>query len=162
MFMHGGWLHILSNMAFLFIFGDNVENNFGHVKYLIFYLLCGLGANFTQIVMGGADSVVPNLGASGAIAGVLAAYLVLFPRARVKGVVPIGSFGFFANIPAALMIGLWILTQIVSVSLMSEQGGDVAYWAHIGGFALGFVLTFVFRTPEDVTTTRSSYRSYFR
>src|SRR6185436_13383889 len=98
----------------------------------------------------GADSVVPNLGASGAIAGVLAAYLVLFPGARVKGLVPVGYFAFATNIPAWVMIVLWILTQVVSVSVLSEQDGGVAYWAHIGGFAVEFVLAFVFRTPEDV------------
>src|SRR5690242_7604773 len=146
MFMHGGWLHIGGNMLFLFIFGDNVEYNFGALKYLIFYLLCGFGADFAQILMGGTDSVVPNLGASGAIAGVLAAYLVLFPTATIRGVMPIGIFGFNVNIPAVVMIGIWILTQIMSVSGLGEQGGDVAYWAHIGGFALGLVLTFVFRT----------------
>jgi membrane associated rhomboid family serine protease len=148
MFMHGGLLHILSNMLFLYIFGDNVEYNFGHLKYAIFYLLCGLGANFTQIVMGGSDSVVPNLGASGAIAGVLAAYLVLFPLARVQGVVPIGYFGFLANVPAWVMIGIWFLTQVVSISLVGEQGGGVAYWAHVGGFTFGLALTFLFRTNQ--------------
>jgi len=158
MFMHGGWLHILSNMLFLFIFGDNVENNFGHVKYLIFYLMCGLGANFTQIVMGGADSVIPNLGASGAIAGVLAAYVVLFPAARIRGLVPVGYFAFNANIPAWVMIGIWILTQIISTSLISEQTSDVAYWAHIGGFGLGLVLTFVFRNREDLGVPSPYYR----
>jgi membrane associated rhomboid family serine protease len=149
MFMHGGWLHILGNMLFLFIFGDNVEYNFGRVKYLVFYLLCGFGADATQILMGGRDSVVPNLGASGAIAGVLAAYLVLFPTARVRGLVPIGFLAFLADIPAWVMIGVWIITQIVDQSLVGEQGGGVAYWAHIGGFALGLALTFLFRTRDD-------------
>jgi len=151
MFMHGGWLHILGNMLYLFIFGDNVEYNFGHVKYLIFYLLCGFGADFTQIAIGGGDSVVPNLGASGAIAGVLAAYLVLFPRARVRGVVPIGFVGFLADLPAVVVIGFWILIQIADVFLVGEEGG-VDYGAHIGGFFLGLLLTFVFRTPENVAS----------
>ena len=146
MFMHGGLLHIGGNMLFLFIFGDNVEYNFGALKYLLFYLLCGFGADVAQIIMGGTDSVVPNLGASGAIAGVLAAYVVLFPTARIRGVIPLGIFSFIGNVPAILMIGIWILTQIVSVSGLGEQGGDVAYWAHIGGFLLGLLLTFVFRT----------------
>ncbi len=158
MFMHGGWLHIGSNMLFLFIFGDNVENNFGHLKYLVFYLMCGFGADFAQVVMGGTDSVVPNLGASGAIAGVLAAYLVLFPTAKVRGLVPLGFFSAFATIPAFVMIGIWILTQIASVTFLDEQGGDVAYWAHIGGFFLGLVLTFAFRSREDVGVPSASYR----
>jgi membrane associated rhomboid family serine protease len=157
MFMHAGWLHLLSNMLFLFIFGDNVENNFGHLKYLIFYLLCGFGASFTQVIMGGADSVVPNLGASGVIAGVLAAYMVLFPGARIRGMVPVGYFAFMANIPAVVMIGVWIVTQIVSISLLSEQDGGVAYWAHVGGFVVGFVLTFVFRTTAYVTVPNPSW-----
>src|SRR5437764_116003 len=92
MFMHGGWLHIGSNMLFLFIFGDNVEDNFGSLKYLLFYLLCGFAADVTQIFMGGPDSTIPNLGASGAIAGVLGAYLVLFPQARVRALIPLGFF----------------------------------------------------------------------
>ena len=146
MFMHGGWLHIGGNMLFLFIFGDNVEYNFGHLKYLLFYLLCGFGADFAQIFMGGRDSIVPNLGASGAIAGVLAAYGMLFPTANIRGLIPVGRFGFMGNVPALVMIGIWILTQIVSVSLLGEQGGDVAYWAHIGGFLVGVVLTFVLRS----------------
>lgn len=150
MFMHGGLLHIGSNMLFLFIFGDNVENNFGSLKYLLFYLLSGLGANFTQIILGGTDSVVPNLGASGAIAGVLAAYLILFPQARVRGLVPLGFFSFLADVPAIVMIGFWILSQIVDVFLVGEQGGGVAYWAHIGGFFLGLLLTFVFRSNGAV------------
>jgi membrane associated rhomboid family serine protease len=149
MFMHGGWLHILGNMLYLFIFGDNVEYNFGHVKYLIFYLLCGFAADFSQIIIGGGDSLVPNLGASGAIAGVLAAYLVLFPHARVRGVVPLGIFGFLADLPAVVVIGFWILVQIFDVFAVGEQGG-VAYGAHIGGFFVGLLLTFIFRTPENV------------
>jgi len=158
MFMHGGWLHILSNMLFLFIFGDNVEYNFGHLKYLVFYLTCGLGADFAQVVMGGTGSVVPNLGASGAIAGVLAAYLILFPQARIRGLVTLGIFTRVANVPAFVMIGIWILTQIASVSLFDEQGGDVAYWAHIGGFIVGLVLTFAFRNSEAVEAPSPYYR----
>src|SRR5207244_980620 len=104
------------------------------------------------------DSVVPNLGASGAIAGVLAAYVVLFPRARVRGLVPLGPFAFLANVPAWVMIGIWILTQIVDVNVVGEQGGGVAYWAHIGGFGLGLLLTLVFRTGEDVVPGRDLLR----
>src|SRR5687768_3711550 len=149
MFMHGGWLHIVSNMLFLFIYGDNVEDNMGPVKYLIFYLLCGFGADFAQILLGGGDSVIPNLGASGAIAGVLGAYAVLFPGAHVRALIPFGGFATVGRVPALLMIGFWIVTQFISVFFAGEQaaggGGGVAYWAHIGGFVVGLLLVFVFR-----------------
>jgi membrane associated rhomboid family serine protease len=149
MFMHGGFLHIASNMLFLFIFGDNVEDNMGSAKYLIFYLICGFAADFAQILLGGGDSVIPNLGASGAIAGVLGAYLVLFPQARVRALIPFGYFATIGYVPAFLMLGLWIVTQFISVFLLGEQaaggGGGVAYWAHIGGFIAGLLLVFLFR-----------------
>src|SRR5438270_8719978 len=145
MFMHGGWLHIGSNMLFLFIFGDNVEDNMGHFKYLLFYLLCGFGADFTQIFLGGPDSVIPNLGASGAIAGVLASYLVLFPKARVRALIPLGVAATISYVPAIVMIGIWFLTQLASVFLSEQAGGGVAFFAHIGGFVVGLILTFVLR-----------------
>lgn len=143
MFMHAGWLHLLGNMLYLWIFGDNVEDSFGHVKYLIFYLLCGVIATIAQLVFS-TGSNVPNLGASGAIAGVLGSYLVLFPRGQVKvlmgrGVIPM---------PALVVIGLWIVLQLVSgvgsITSTADTGG-VAYMAHIGGFAAGVLLTFLFR-----------------
>jgi membrane associated rhomboid family serine protease len=142
MFMHGGWLHLGGNMLYLWIFGDNVEDRFGHAKFALFYLLCGIAATFAQVLVN-AGSNVPNLGASGAIAGVLAAYLILFPRGQVKvlmgrGVVPM---------PALVVIGLWIVLQFIngvgSITQSAETGG-VAYMAHIGGFVAGLVLTFVF------------------
>jgi membrane associated rhomboid family serine protease len=144
MFMHGGWLHIGSNMLFLFIFGDNVEDNMGHIKYLLFYLLCGFGADFAQIILGGPDSIIPNLGASGAIAGVLAAYLILFPQARIKTIIPLGGVASIGYVSAMIMIGIWILTQVASIFLQEQTaGGGVAFWAHIGGFVTGLVLTFL-------------------
>jgi membrane associated rhomboid family serine protease len=145
MFMHSGWLHILGNMLFLFIFGDNVEDNMGHFKYVIFYLLCGFGADFAQIFLGGPDSIIPNLGASGAIAGVLASYLILFPQARIRTLIPLGFFVTVTYLPAIVMIGIWIVIQIASVFLEQASGasGGVAFWAHIGGFATGIVLTFL-------------------
>jgi membrane associated rhomboid family serine protease len=153
MFMHGGWLHIASNMLFLFIYGDNVEDNMGSIKYLIFYLLCGFGADFAQILLGGGDSVIPNLGASGAIAGVLGAYAVLFPQARIRAFIPFGGFATISRVPALLMIGFWIVTQFISVFFVEEQaaggGGGVAYWAHIGGFVVGLLLVFVFRGRSE-------------
>jgi len=151
MFMHAGWVHLGGNMLYLWIFGDNVEDRFGHIPFIIFYLLCGVIATFAQLAFS-ASSNIPNLGASGAIAGVLAAYLVLFPQGRIKvlmgrGVVPM---------PALVVIGLWIVLQffsgIGSIASTAETGG-VAYMAHIGGFVAGFVLTFLFRGSRGVRAT---------
>src|SRR4029453_1743506 len=143
MFMHAGWLHLFGNMLYLWIFGDNVEDSFGHAKFLIFYLLCGLAATFAQVFVS-AGSSVPNLGASGAIAGVLGAYIVMFPRGQVRvmmgrGIIPM---------PALVVIGFWIVLQFISgIGSIAEsaQTGGVAYMAHIGGFIAGLVLTFLFR-----------------
>jgi membrane associated rhomboid family serine protease len=143
MFMHAGWLHIIGNMLFLFIFGDNVEDRFGHFKFLIFYLICGVAATFAQLAFN-TDSNIPNLGASGAIAGVLAAYIFMFPLARVTVLL-----GFIIiPLPALIVIGFWIVIQIFSgigsISDTSQVGG-VAYLAHIGGFFTGLILTPIFR-----------------
>jgi membrane associated rhomboid family serine protease len=143
MFMHADYLHIGSNMLFLWIFGDNVEDRFGHVGFLVFYILSGLGATALQLFFS-LDSNIPNLGASGAIAGVLGAYLLMFPQGRVyvaqgRGIIPV---------PALMMIGLWFVLQLFSgVGSLSQVGdvGGVAYMAHIGGFVTGFLLTFLFR-----------------
>src|SRR5205823_1634343 len=139
-----------------FIFGDNVEDNMGSFKYLIFYLLCGFGADIAQIFLGGSSSTIPSLGASGAIAGVLGAYLVLFPQARVRALIPLGFFITVARVPAILMIGVWIAIQVISVFLLSEQaqggGGGIAYWAHIGGFITGLVLVFLLRSRDQSAT----------
>jgi membrane associated rhomboid family serine protease len=151
MFMHGGWLHLGGNMLYLWIFGDNVEDRFGHAKFALFYLLCGIAATLAQVLVS-AGSNIPNLGASGAIAGVLAAYIILFPRGQVRvlmgrGVVPM---------PALVVIGLWIVLQFVngigSITQSAETGG-VAYMAHIGGFVAGLVLTFLFRGSDRSTAT---------
>jgi membrane associated rhomboid family serine protease len=143
MFMHAGWLHLGGNMLYLWIFGDNVEDRFGHIPFIIFYLLCGLAATFAQLMFS-LGSRVPNLGASGAIAGVLGAYILLFPQGRVR--VLQGSQ--VVQMPALVVIGLWIVLQffsgIGSIANTAETGG-VAYMAHIGGFLAGLVLTFLFR-----------------
>jgi membrane associated rhomboid family serine protease len=147
MFMHGGWMHLFGNMLYLWIFGDNVEDNFGSLPFLLFYLLCGVIATFAQMAAMPGSSI-PNLGASGAIAGVLAAYLVLFPRGRVTVAI---AFGGIAHVPAIFAIGLWIVLQLVSgigsIANSAQTGdvGGVAYMAHIGGFVAGAVLVFVFR-----------------
>jgi membrane associated rhomboid family serine protease len=143
MFMHAGWLHLGSNMLYLWIFGDNVEDRFGHIKYLIFYILCGLAATFAQLVFS-MNSNIPNLGASGAIAGVLGAYLLLFPGKQIK--VLVGNR--VAGVSALIVIGLWFILQlfsgVASISNTADTGG-VAFMAHIGGFVAGFLLTFLFR-----------------
>jgi membrane associated rhomboid family serine protease len=143
MFMHAGWLHLGGNMLYLWIFGDNVEDRFGHIKFIIFYLLCGLAATFTQLAFS-VGSDVPNLGASGAIAGVLGAYILLFP----KGSVRVLQGSRVIQVPALIVIGIWIVLQFFSGigSIVSTaQTGGVAYMAHIGGFVAGFLLTFLFR-----------------
>ncbi|MBI2756578.1 MAG: rhomboid family intramembrane serine protease [Chloroflexi bacterium] len=148
MFMHAGFLHIGSNMLYLFIFGDNVEDRLGHVRYLLFYVLTGTIAAATHIAMNG-NSAVPTVGASGAIAGVLGAYLVLFPRASVRTLLFIGPFFTVTRVSAFLLIGFWFVTQffsgIASLGAPSEATGGVAVWAHVGGFVAGMVLLVVFR-----------------
>src|SRR5207253_5093454 len=142
MFWHGGWLHLGGNMLYLWIFGDNIEDRLGHVRYLIFYLLCGGFATFAHALMNPA-STVPSIGASGAIAGVLGAYLILFPHARVVTIIPIFIFFTIREIPAIFVLGLWFLLQLLvgigSLGMPSDSGG-VAYFAHIGGCAAGIVL----------------------
>jgi membrane associated rhomboid family serine protease len=159
MFMHGGWLHILGNMLFLWVFGDNIENSMGHVRYLIFYLICGLGANALEILTS-ATSHVPGLGASGAIAGVLAAYLALYPGSPISTLLWFFIIPFPVRIPAFILIGFWFLTQLVdglgALSHTAAQAtGGVAYWAHVGGFATGFVLIWFFRHPTHVQRMRT-------
>jgi membrane associated rhomboid family serine protease len=146
MFMHGGWAHILGNMLYLWIFGDNIEDNFGHAKFLIFYLVCGLVASFSQIAID-PDSRIPTLGASGAIAGVLGAYLLMFPHNRIRALLPLGIIWTTVEVPAIVVLGFWIVIQIFSqyTSSMSHSSGGVAYMAHIGGFVAGLVLAFILR-----------------
>jgi membrane associated rhomboid family serine protease len=145
MFMHGGWAHLGGNMLFLFIFGDNVERRLGSLLYLAFYLVCGVIASAAQIATD-ASSVIPSLGASWAISGVLAAYLVYFPQNRVRVLV---GFRFVTEVPALMMIGLWALLQfasgIGSIAVTDQTSGGVAYFAHIGGFIAGLVLAFLLR-----------------
>ncbi len=142
MFLHGGWLHIIGNMWFLFLFGDNVEDRLGHGRFFFFYLLAGLAANLVHFFVNH-DSTMPVIGASGAIAGVMAAYLRLFPRARIITLVPILFIPFFFRVPAVLFMGVWFFMQLLSgaISLaVTDAGGGIAWWAHIGGFAVGFLL----------------------
>jgi membrane associated rhomboid family serine protease len=143
MFLHGGFLHIGSNMLYLVIFGDNVEDRMGHARFLVLYLLCGIVAGLTHIALN-PGSAIPSVGASGAIAGVLAAYLRLFPRASVRTLLIIGPFITFTRLSALILIGFWFVTQflagILSLGARTEETGGVAVWAHIGGFVAGLVL----------------------
>jgi membrane associated rhomboid family serine protease len=154
MFMHGSWLHLFSNMLFLWIFGDNVEDRFGHLPFLIFYLLVGTAATFAQFAVT-PDSSVPNVGASGAIAGVLGAYLIMFPQSRVN--VLLGRQ--IVAMPAIIVLGLWIVLQFFSgvgtIAYTDETAGQggIAYMAHIGGFFAGLLLTFLFRGARGSQTT---------
>ncbi|MBC8043436.1 MAG: rhomboid family intramembrane serine protease [Rhizobacter sp.] len=154
MFMHGGWLHLGGNLLYLWIFGDNVEDHFGPAKFLGFYLLCGVAATLAQVAVN-PNSAIPNLGASGAIAGVLGAYLVLFPKGQVR----VLFVRMIVPMPAIVVIGLWIALQFVngfgSIANTEETGetGGVAYMAHIGGFVAGFILCFLLR---DRGTARSA------
>ena len=147
MFLHGGWLHLLGNMLYLWIFGDNVEDRLGHFTYLVFYLLCGLGAGIVHTVLN-YYTVVPSIGASGAIAGVLGAYLVSYPRARILTLVPIFIFVQFIEIPALIVLGFWFIMQFfsgaASLAAASANAGGVAWWAHVGGFVIGMILVGLF------------------
>ena len=141
MFLHGGWLHIIGNMWVLWIFGDNVEDRMGSVRFLVFYILCGLSAGAIHVLTNSA-STVPAVGASGAIAGVMAAYFVLFPHARIVAMFPIFFYPLFFTVPAFLYLGFWFLTQFFSGTLAiatHREVGGIAWWAHIGGFASGIL-----------------------
>jgi len=140
MFMHAGWVHLGGNMLYLWIFGDNVEDRFGHARFILFYLLCGLGATFAQLAFS-LGSNIPNLGASGAIAGVLGAYILMFPKRNIR----VLQGQRILQVPALIVIGLWIVLQLFSGigSISAADTGGVAYMAHIGGFVAGFVLTYL-------------------
>ncbi len=147
MFLHGGWAHILGNMLFLWIFGRNVEDSIGHFKFVVFYLLCGIAAAATQVALS-PNSTVPMIGASGAISGVLGAYVLLFPRARVLVLLPIWIFWRLFYLPAVLYLVFWFLLQLLSglaVRNNMDINGGVAFWAHVGGFVAGMFLIPVFK-----------------
>jgi len=150
MFLHGGFLHILGNMWFLHIFGDNVEDRMGPIRFLLFYLLCGWASGFAHLWSDWA-STVPTIGASGAIAGVMGAYLILFPKSRIITLIPILFIPYFIEIPAVVFLGIWFLFQFFYASLSGpESGGGIAWWAHIGGFVFGMIAVKLFsRFPES-------------
>ena len=166
MFLHGGFWHILGNMWFLYIFGDNVEDHLGHFRYLAFYLLCGWASGITHLLFN-LTSQMPTIGASGAIAGVMGAYFILYPRSRVLTFIPIIFIPYFFEIPAAFYLGLWFLFQFLSAAASGPGGGGIAWWAHIGGFLFGILALKLFdlfprfgRIPslEQATTRKTSPR----
>lgn len=148
MFLHGSWFHIISNMWTLFIFGDNVEDRLGHFRYFLFYIASGLAANFTHFFFN-LDSPIPVIGASGAIAGVMGAYFILFPHSKIVTLVILIVFPLFLEIPAIIYLGIWFYTQIISgtFSLVAHQNASgIAWWAHIGGFLFGVFFHRLFKT----------------
>jgi membrane associated rhomboid family serine protease len=163
MFLHAGWAHILGNMVYLFVFGNHVERSMGHLRYLVFYLLCGLGANALEVATA-VDSTVPGLGASGAIAGVLGGYLVLYPTSRIGALIPLGVLVFPARIYAWVFIVFWFLLQLfsgfASLGADASAAGGVAYWAHVGGFLTGVLLIRPFTVPDRVRRLQSLQANY--
>jgi len=151
MFLHGGWLHFLGNMLYLWIFGDNVEDRLGHVRFVLFYLFCGAAAALAHVFMN-PNSILPTIGASGAIAGVMGAYFVLYPHSRVLALVPLFIFWEIIEVPAILFLGLWFVMQFFSGvgSIAADVGvesGGVAFWAHVAGFLAGVGSVFLLRKP---------------
>jgi membrane associated rhomboid family serine protease len=144
MFLHGGLMHLVGNMWFLYIFGDNVEDRYGHVGYLLMYVASGLAAGLGHLVSA-PQSPIPTVGASGAIAGVMGAYFVMFWNAQVMTLIPLGVFTQLVAIPAPFFLGLWFVFQVISASATSVEGGGVAWWAHVGGFVAGFGATLLLR-----------------
>jgi membrane associated rhomboid family serine protease len=159
MFLHGGWFHLIGNMWFLWVFGNNVEDSMGHFRYLAFYLLSGLAAALAQTAVN-PSSPIPMVGASGAISGVMGAYVVLYPRVRVHMIVFLGFFITRVAVPAFLMLGYWFLIQILGgLPTIGDEKGGVAFWAHAGGFLAGAVLIMIFRDPELVARHRALART---
>jgi membrane associated rhomboid family serine protease len=146
MFLHGGWLHLIGNMLYMWIFADNIEDSMGHAKFIIFYLLCGVAAAMAQ-ALPAPGSEIPMIGASGAISGVLGAYLLLHPRAHVLVLIPLGFFSQMTRLPALLVLGLWFLLQLVS-EIGAPEGAGVAFRAHIGGFVAGMLLIPLFKSSR--------------
>jgi membrane associated rhomboid family serine protease len=149
MFLHGGFMHLAGNMLYLWIFGNNIEDAMGHGRFIVFYLLCGLAAAMAQ-ALPDMDSTIPMIGASGAISGVLGAYLLLFPHAKVQTVIPLGVVFFVRALPAGLLLGFWFVFQLMSGVLSGGGEGGVAWWAHVGGFVAGMALVHLFRQRRSV------------
>jgi membrane associated rhomboid family serine protease len=157
MFLHGSWMHLLGNMWFLWLFGNNVEDSMGRLRFVVFYLLCGLAAAVGQVLTD-PSSPVPMVGASGAISGVMGGYLVLYPRVRVYTLVPLGFFITSMALPAWVMLGYWFFIQFVSgLVSVGGEGGGVAFWAHVGGFVAGVALVKLFSRPDYIAEHRAHH-----
>jgi membrane associated rhomboid family serine protease len=158
MFLHGGWMHLLGNMWFLWIFGNNVEDSMGHARFVVFYLACGVAAALAQVFVS-PSSGIPMVGASGAISGVMGGYLVLYPRVRVFCIVPIGFIPMSIALPAWTMLIYWMVLQGIGglTGLLSEERGGVAFWAHLGGFLAGVILVKLLARPKDVQAHRRGH-----
>jgi membrane associated rhomboid family serine protease len=163
MFLHGGWLHLIGNMWFLWVFGNNVEDSMGHVRFVLFYVLCGLVAAGAQVFVN-PSSTIPMVGASGAISGVMGAYIVLYPRVRVHMLIFLGFFITTVAVPAWMMLGYWFLLQIIGglPMLARETGGGTAFWAHAGGFVAGMALIWLFRDRNLVAARTRAVRHPFQ
>ncbi len=152
LFLHGGWVHLLGNMLYLWIFADNIEGRLGHFKFLTFYLLCGLGASLAHIFANPTSSV-PSIGASGAIAGILGAYFILYPKSRIITLVPIFFFFQIIELPAFIFLGVWFLMQffsgVLTLGPRTAQAGGIAWWAHIGGFLSGIFLIILLKGKKS-------------
>jgi membrane associated rhomboid family serine protease len=152
MFLHGGWLHFLGNMLYLWIFGDNVEDELGHGRFVVFYLICGVAAGLAHVFMNPA-STIPTIGASGAIAGVMGAYFVLYPHSRILALLPLFVFWNVVEVPAIFFLGIWFVMQFFSgvgsiAAGARATGAGIAFWAHVAGFLTGMATVFVFRKPS--------------
>ena len=156
MFLHWSWFHLIGNMWFLWVFGNNVEDSMGHARYVVFYVLCGLAAAAAQTLLH-PSSAIPMVGASGAISGVMGAYIVLYPKVRVHLLVFLGFYITTLRVPAYVMLGYWLLLQLLGglPDLAGEAGGGVAFWAHVGGFAAGALLISLFKSSEMVARHRA-------
>jgi membrane associated rhomboid family serine protease len=162
MFLHGGWFHLIGNMWFLWVFGNNVEDSMGHIRFVVFYLLCGLAAAALQVATS-PSSAIPMLGASGAIGGVMGAYIVLYPKVRVHMLIFLGFFVTTIAVPAYLMLGYWFLIQLLGgIPSLAREGGGVAFWAHVGGFVAGAAIIKLFRNPKLIAQHTHKIEPYRR
>lgn len=154
MFMHGGWLHFLGNMLYLWIFADNIEDRIGHKKFIFFYILCGIIAALTQY-FGNTKTPIPMIGASGAIAGVLGAYIYLFPKIKITVIVPLIIFFFAVKLPALIVLGFWFIIQFINFSIITDQSSGTAWLAHIGGFLAGLIYAVFFIKRKEYIKGKS-------
>jgi membrane associated rhomboid family serine protease len=158
MFLHGSWMHLIGNMWFFWLFGNNIEDSMGHLRFIVFYLLCGLAAALLQVFIT-PTSIIPMVGASGAISGIMGAYLILYPRVKVYAILPLFFFWPTVALPAWAMLGYWMLAQFFGgLQSLTSQGGGVAFWAHVGGFVAGVVLIRIFARKDYIEAHQGHWR----